>query len=235
MVVAALSNDSTASARNAQRQLASTPPECEILAMSPLSTGETKPAPVSAAAHTEIACERWRTVCVPAASIAIEVGKIAAAPRPDSTCPVHNCATRASVDPDVGVRNAITHPIAMSTPPAASSRLRPNRSPITPKVSSNRVTGTRNASEIQVSWVEDVPRSSWNSPLSTAGSESPIWATATAVAAAISVPGVSRSGRAVSPAVSVGTVFVVIVGPSSRGAAGPCCGGGANTDKVDPR
>jgi hypothetical protein len=35
-----------------------------------------------------------------------------------------------------------------------SSRLPPNRSPSTPKVSSSSVTGTRKASETQVSWAD---------------------------------------------------------------------------------
>ena len=52
-----------------------------------------KPPPVSAAAQIEIACARSRTVCVPAASIAIEVGKIAAAPMPEITWPVSSTPT----------------------------------------------------------------------------------------------------------------------------------------------
>ena len=71
-----------------------------------------------------------------------------------------------------------------------SSRLRPNRSPITPNVSSSRLTGTRNASEIQVSWEDEVPRSCWNRPLSTAGMASPIWPTHTAMHVAMTVAGV---------------------------------------------
>ena len=55
-------------------------------------TGEMKPAPVRAAAQTEIACARSFTVWVPAASIAIEVGKIAAAPMPEMTWPVEQHA-----------------------------------------------------------------------------------------------------------------------------------------------
>ena len=51
----------------------------------PLMTGERKPAAVSAAAHTEMAWARAFAVWVPAASIATDVGKIAAAPRPAST------------------------------------------------------------------------------------------------------------------------------------------------------
>ena len=70
----------------------------------------------------------------------------------------------------------------------SSSRLRPNRSPSTPKVSSNSVTGTRKASEIQVSCDELVPRSCWNSPLRTAGMASATCPTHTASAAATSVP-----------------------------------------------
>ena len=72
-----------------------------------------------------------------------------------------------------------------------SSRLRPNRSPSTPNVSSSNVTGTRKASEIQVSWEEEVPRSFWNRPCSTAGMASASWATPTDKAAANSVPRVS--------------------------------------------
>ena len=51
-------------------------------------TGEMKPAPVRAAAQIEIAWARSLTLWVPAASIAIDVGKIAAAPMPEITWPV---------------------------------------------------------------------------------------------------------------------------------------------------
>src|SRR5581483_1152573 len=63
-----------------------------------------------------------------------------------------------------------------------------------PKVSSSSVTGTRKASEIQVSWDDVVPRSSWNRPLRTAGMASATCATQTASAAAASVPRVRRGG-----------------------------------------
>ena len=117
-------------------------------------TGEMKPAPVRAAAQTEIAWARSFTLWVPAASIATDVGKIAAAPMPEITCAVSSTAT-----PSDGVRNPMSPPTAISPAPMASSRFRPKRSPPTPKLSSKMVTGTRKASETQVSWVELVPRS----------------------------------------------------------------------------
>ncbi len=87
----------------------------------------------------------------------------------------------------------------------ASNRLRPNRSPTTPKLSSSKVTGTRKASETQVSWVEVVARSWLIEPLITAGMDRPIWATATAAAAASRVPPVSR----LPPCVARGSLEVV--------------------------
>ncbi len=117
-------------------------------------TGDMKPPAVSAAAQIEMACARSRTVWVPAASIAIEVGKIAAAPRPAMTWPVSSTPT-----PSEGVKKPSRPPMITRPEPMASSRLRPNRSPTTPKESSNRVTGTRKASETQVSVVDESPRS----------------------------------------------------------------------------
>ena len=96
-----------------------------------------------------------------------------------------------------GVRKPSSAPSVIRAAPVASSRLRPNRSPTTPKLSSSSVIGTKKASEIQVSWVEVVPRSCWNIPLRTAGIDSPICATATAKAADTSVPVLSR-GRSSS-------------------------------------
>ncbi len=79
---------------------------------------------------------------------------------------------------------------AISALPPMRRRLRPNMSPTTPQVSSSRLTGTRNASDIQVSWDDVVPRSCWNRPLSTAGIASPIWPTHTAMEVAMMVAGV---------------------------------------------
>ena len=117
---------------------------------------------------------RDATVCVPAATMASDVGKSTAAPMPARAWPAHRMPTRAPVEvPTPGVRTLTNSPTASSTLPPISSRLRPNRSPRTPHVSSSSATGTRNASEIQVSWDAVVPRSCWNSPLSTAGIASP--------------------------------------------------------------
>ena len=101
------------------------------------------------------------------------------------TWPVHSTASRL---PPIGVDTPMAMPAASMSAPPTSSRLRPKRSPSTPKVSSRTQTGTRNASDIQVSWAELVARSCWKSPLSTAGIASAIWATQTASTAAISVP-----------------------------------------------
>jgi hypothetical protein len=113
--------------------------------------------------------------------------------------------------PADGVSTLISSPTAMSRLPPMSSRLRPNRSPSTPQVSSSRATGTRKASEIHVSCEEVVCRSSWNSPLSTAGMASPTWATSTARAVATRVPvlrkGVCTAGRR-EPVAGVVTVDI---------------------------
>jgi hypothetical protein len=122
---------------------------------------------------------------VPAAIMARLVGKMAAAPSPEMTWPVHSTASRL---PPIGVDTPMAMPTASMSAPPTSSRLRPKRSPITPKVNSRTQTGTRNESDIQVSWAELVARSCWKSPLSTAGIASAIWATMTASTAAISVP-----------------------------------------------
>ena len=96
---------------------------------------------------------RVSTVCVPAATMASVVGNSTAAPIPERIWPIHRTATRVSVEaPAPGVRTLANSPTAISALPPMSSRLRPNRSPITPQVSSSRLTGTRNASDIQVSW-----------------------------------------------------------------------------------
>ena len=132
---------------------------------------------------------RSRALWVPAATIASEVGNSAAAPTPAIACPIHKTSTRVLVDVDApGVRTETSSPAARISAPPTSSRLRPKRSPSTPNVSSKSTTGTRNASEIQVSCEELVPRSSWNRPLSTAGIASATCPTATAIAEAISVP-----------------------------------------------
>ncbi len=145
-----------------------------------------------------------RAVWVPAATMASDVGNRAAAPMPAMICPVHSTSTRVPVDEEApGVSTAISSPTASSSAPPTSSRLRPNRSPSTPKVSSSRVTGTRKASEIQVSCEDVVPRSCWNSPLSTAGMARATWARQTPSAAATSVPVVSCRGASLS-CVSVG-------------------------------
>ena len=122
---------------------------------------------------------------------------MAAAPRPEMICPANSTMTRVSVElAEPGVRKLISCPAMSRTVPPTSRRLRPNRSPSTPKVSSSRATGTRNASEIQVSWVAVVPRSCWKSPFRTAGMASATWATQTATHAAMRVPRVSRCGWA---------------------------------------
>src|ERR1700712_5056643 len=79
-VITVLSSARTVIARKAYRQLANSPPECSTRASAPPINGDMKPPAVSAAAQIEIPCARSWIVWVPAAIIAIEVGKIAAAP-----------------------------------------------------------------------------------------------------------------------------------------------------------
>ena len=120
----------------------------------------------------------------PAATMARLVGMIAAAPAPAMAMPIHRIVTRVPVELLIpGVSSATPSPTASMTAPMIISRLRPNRSPSTPNVSSSKVTGTRKASEIQVSWEDEGTRSFWNKPCSTAGIASASWATATASAA----------------------------------------------------
>src|SRR5581483_7266043 len=137
-------------------------------ASQPPRTGDSMLPADRAAAQMATARARARAVCVPAATMARLVGMIAAAPAPAMIMPIHSTATRVPVElPRPGVSRATPSPTASSAAPMTSSRLRPNRSPTTPNVSSSRVTGTRKASEIQVSWEEEVPRSFWNKPGST--------------------------------------------------------------------
>ncbi len=113
-----------------------------------------------------------------------------AAPVPAMTRPVQSTSSLVLAGSEVpGVKMAIDSPIASTSAPPTNSRLRPKRSPSTPKLSSSTQTGTRKASEIQVSCAELVPRSCWNKPFSTAGLASAICARQTASTAAIRVPG----------------------------------------------
>lgn len=138
--------------------------------------------------HTATPRARAFAVCVAEAIIARLVGNSAPAPMPARTCPVKIIATRVPVeDPEPGDRKTTASPTASSSAPPMSRRLRPNRSPRTPKVSSNRLTGTRNPSVIQVSWDEEVPMSCWSRPVSDAGMASAASARQAASAAAISV------------------------------------------------
>ena len=155
---------------NAQRQLALGSVPKPILVIRPPSTEEIRPPVASAAVQTVIARARALAVCVPAATMARLVGNSAAAPIPAMICPIHSTSTRVSVDdPAPGVRMATPSPMASANAPPTNSRLRPNRSPSTPKVSSSRATGTMKAAEIQVSCDEVGPRSCWNKPLRTVG------------------------------------------------------------------
>src|SRR5689334_2426442 len=151
----------------------------------PPRSGERQLPADRAAAQIDTERARAEAEYVPAAIMARLVGKIAAAPSPEMTWPVHSTARRL---PPAGVDTPMARPTATMSAPPTSSRLRPKRSPSTPKVSSRTQTGTRNASDIQVSWAELVARSCWKSPLSTAGIASAICATTTASTAAISVP-----------------------------------------------
>ncbi len=117
-----------------------------------------------------MARERSRAVCVPAATIARLVGKIAAAPSPERIWPVHRISTLV--------------PVELAAPGVSTLMSWPTISSAVPD--------TRKASEIQVSCAELVPRSCWNRPLSTAGMASATWATHTAIAAAARVPRLRR-------------------------------------------
>src|SRR6184192_4380087 len=118
--------------------------------------------------------------------------------------------------PPLGVKKPSSPPTAISAAPAASSRLRPKRSPTTPNDSSSSVTGTRNASEIQVSVVDVVCRSWLMKPLMTAGMDRPIWAMATAAAAATRVPRRSSTGVAGPEGATVSLTIVKQTTPKTR-------------------
>jgi hypothetical protein len=180
-------------ASGVQRQLAYGLLPHVNVASQPPSTGATMFPAARAAAHMVIPRARDWAVCVPAAIMARLLGKIAAAPAPAMIMPVHSTRTRVPVDElRPGVSSATPSPAASMAEPMIISRLRPNRSPSTPHESSSRVTGTRKAAEIQVSWEDEVPRSFWNRPWSTAGMAIATWATKTASTAAPRVPRVSR-------------------------------------------
>ena len=138
--------------------------------------------------HTATPRARAVAVCVPEAIIARLVGKSAPAPMPASDWPIHITRTRVPVDaPAPGDRKTTASPMASSSAPPMSRRLRPNRSPSTPKVSSKRLTGTKKASLIQVSCDEEGPMSCWSRPTSDAGMASAASARQAASAPATSV------------------------------------------------
>src|SRR5579875_4121595 len=125
-----LSAANPATAANAQCQLAFGSEPKEAVASAPPITGETKPPLDSAAAQIDMPRPRLRAVCVPAATIASDVGNSAAAPIPASAWPAQRTMTRVSCAvPGPGVSTAITSPATISATPTNSSRLRPNMSP----------------------------------------------------------------------------------------------------------
>jgi hypothetical protein len=73
--------------------------------------------------------------------------------------PIHTTTTALCVLALGVATAAISSPIVISPAPPTSSRLRPNMSPITPKVNSNNVKGITIAAEIQLSCEAVVPRS----------------------------------------------------------------------------
>lgn len=128
-------------------------------------------------------------MCVPAATMARLVGKTAAAPMPLRSWARISHVTRVSLEvPAPGARTARAEPTTMSAVPPTSKRLRPNRSPNTPKPSPSAATGSMNASVIHVSWAEVGARSCWINPLMRAGTERAICARHTASTTAASVP-----------------------------------------------
>ncbi len=137
------------------------------MAVTPPSSGARNPPVERRAAHIAMTRARWAGEVVPAARIAREVGNRAAAPRPARACPVQSWWTPEEVE-------LTSSPTASSEAPPTSSRLRPKRSPSSPKVNSRTATGSRNASEIQVSWEPTGFRSDWNRPLRVAGIARPI-------------------------------------------------------------
>ena len=100
---------------------------------------------------------RERASGVAAAMTASDVGNTAAAPMPEIACP-----TNSGVIEWVSAVRPV--PMVIRNEPMTSSRLRPNRSPSTPKVSSSTTVGSMNASLTQVSWVPEAPSVDWMMP-----------------------------------------------------------------------
>jgi hypothetical protein len=133
------------------------------------------------AAHSAIIRARWAGVRSPATSMARVVGNSAAQPTPAMIWPTHIIWTA------LAEAETISPTASISAPPI-SSFLRPNRSPSTPQVSSRTVIGSREQSEIQVSWEPVGLKTAWKVPFNVAGMARPICARQTANRAAAIVP-----------------------------------------------
>lgn len=160
--------------------------------MRPASSGPRKPPTESAVAQIATPHARVAVVCVPAATMARLVGKMAAAPTPPRTRARISNVTRVSDEcPAPDTRIARADPTARSAAPPTSGRLRPKRSPDTPKPNPRAATGSMKASVIHVGWAEDGARSCWISPLMSEGTDRAICARHTARTTAARVPGAS--------------------------------------------
>lgn len=141
----------TTGGTNAQRKSAT-------VASTPEDSGPTAEAREMLSAQAETALARSFPSGVAAAMTARELGKSAAAPIPASACPVHIMV----MFWEVALRSS---PSARTRPPSTSRRLRPKRSPTTPKFSSRMAVGRMKADVTQATWEPDAPKAAWISPL----------------------------------------------------------------------
>ena len=165
----------------------------------PPSSGARKLPVDRIAAHSAIIRARCAGVRSPATSMARVVGNRAAQPMPARIWPIHICVHA------VRRRRRSPRRSRASAAPPMSRRLRPNRSPSTPQVSSSTVIGSSEQSDIQVSWEPVGLKTSWNVPLRVAGMARPICARQTANRAAAIVP--ARSVPRLSPEAWGSVVF----------------------------
>lgn len=132
-------------------------------------------------AHVETAFARSFSSGVAAAIAARELGKRAAAPTPARPWPIQSMV----MFWEVALRSS---PSARTNPPSTSRRLRPNRSPTTPKFSSRMAVGRMKADVTQATWEPEAPNAAWILPLIGDGTVMHSCAAATARQHAMSVP-----------------------------------------------
>jgi hypothetical protein len=164
----------TTGGTNAQRKSAT-------VASTPEDSGPTAEAREMLSAQVETALARSFPSGVAAAMTARELGKSAAAPIPANACPVHIMV----MFWEVALRSS---PSARTSPPSTKRRLRPKRSPTTPKFSSRMAVGRMKADVTQATWEPDAPKAAWISPLMGDGTVMHSCAAATARQQAMSVP-----------------------------------------------